>query len=90
MVGIQMSMASWFFELLTGVLIMAMNLFGSVRGTLEPVLTNYYMLALLDVFLCGVVIPSTYILNGDIIKETIVEIGWRKYFFVSSKEIMVN
>ena len=81
-VGIQMTIISWFLELLTGVMIMIPNLFGTVRDTLDMVLTNYYMLALLDVFLCGVVIPSTYILNGDIIKETIVEIGWQKYFFV--------
>ena len=83
MVGIQMTIISWFLELLTGVMIMIPDLFGTVRATLDMVLTKYYMLALLDVFLCGVVIPSTYILNGDIIKETIIEIGWRKYFCVS-------
>ena len=78
-----MTIISWFLELITGVMIMISNLFGTVRGTLDTALIDYYMLALVDVFLCGVVIPSTYILNGDIIKERTVENGWRKYFFVS-------
>ena len=83
MVGIQMTIISWFLELITGAMIMISNLFGTVRGTLDTALIDYYMLALVDVFLCGVGIPSTYILNGDIIKERIVENGWCKYFFVS-------
>ena len=83
MVGIQMTMVSWFFELLTGVLIMVQNLFGSDTGTLHTVLTDHYILVFVDVFLCGVLIPSTYILNGDLIKEKIVESGWLKYFCVS-------
>ena len=82
-VGIQMTMVSWFLELLTGVIIMILNLFGTGEGTLHTIMTDHYILAFVYVFLCGVAIPSTYILNGDIIKETIVEIGWRKYFCVS-------
>ena len=81
-VGIQMTMVSWFLELLTGVLMMILNLFGTGKGTLHTLVTDHYILVFIDVFLCGVLIPSTYILNGDIIKEEIVENGWRKYFCV--------
>ena len=81
-VGIQMTMVSWFLELLTGVLMMILNLFGTGKGTLHTIMTDHYILVFIDVFLCGVLIPSTYILNGDIIKEEIVENGWRKYFCV--------
>ena len=39
-----------------------------------------YWLIALDVFLCGVVIPSAHILNTEAIKECLNNLGWMKTF----------
>ena len=39
-----------------------------------------YWLIALDAFLCGVVIPSAYVLNTEVIKEFLYDSGWLKTF----------
>ena len=39
-----------------------------------------YWITGLDVFLCGVIVPSAYILNTEAIKECLNNLGWVKTF----------
>ena len=75
--SLKISFLSWLVEFITGVVVI-IDYFGSVSDS------NFYQwmywITGLDVFLCGVVVPSAYILNTEAIKECLNNLGWVKTF----------
>ena len=70
-----MNILTWLLEFITGALI-AIDYFWSISSS-EEYHWMYWFFAL-DVVLCGVLVPCTYILKTDEVKELVYTIGWIK------------
>ena len=76
-VSLQISILSWMVEFITGALIMLDYLLAISDSDFYDWMC---WLVALDVFLCGVVIPSAYILNTEVIKQYLYNFGWMMTF----------
>ena len=76
-VSLQISILSWMVEFITGALIMLDYLLAISDSDFYDWMC---WLVALDVFLCGVVIPSAHVLNTENVKEFLYGSGWMKTF----------
>ena len=73
-INLQMTMTSWCLEFATGILACTMRYFAPKDGRVV------LLLLIVDVSLNFVVIPASYILSSEEIKERIIAQGWCKWF----------
>ena len=71
-ISIHLSLISWAIEFLTGIFVM-IAFFAIVDGDLYYWI-NWFLP--LDMFLCGVLIPSTYVFKTESFRELIFNSGW--------------
>ena len=87
-ISLQINVVSWLLEFLSGGLMMMDYLLGISDGDFYHWI---YLHIALDTFLCGFLVPFTYVLNTDVIKEFVFSIGWnntiRKQFLSWNKKI---
>ena len=75
--SLQISFLSWLVEFMTGSVVIV-DYFWSLSDS--DFYHWMYWITGLDVFLCGVVIPSAYILNTEVIKQYLYNFGWMMTF----------
>ena len=73
-IGIQITVLSWFLELIGGSIIMARYLLFQNQDNKDEWTDR--ILALLDIALCLIPIPLSYLLNDEAIKLAIQAKGW--------------
>ena len=76
-ISLQINVISWLLEFLSGGLMMMDYLLGISDGDFYHWI---YLHIALDTFLCGFLVPFTYVLNTDVIKEFVFSIGWNNTF----------
>ena len=76
-VSLQISFLSWLVEFTTGSVVIVDYVWSLSDSDFYHWM---YWIIGLDVFLCGVVVPSAYILNTEAIKECLNNLGWVKTF----------
>ena len=83
-INLQMTMIAWGLEFITGILAFTIRHFNLKDG---GILSG---LILLDVGLNFIVIPSSYILNTEVVKDSIIAKGWCKCFNNSHRSTRVE
>ena len=76
-IGIQMTILTWFLELITGMVALLVYFIVVHDNTLQ---TANIVLVLLTHFLHFIIIPSAYNLNTGVVKECILKNGWLRSF----------
>ena len=72
-----MTVTSWSLELVTGIITMANMLFFGHHDSLEIITQS---LVFTHAFLYFVVIPGSYLVSTEVLKNLIVDQGWAKIF----------
>ena len=74
-ISLQLNILSWFLEFITGVLMATDYMFAFSDSEFYD---KMYWFIALDTFLCGVLVPCSYILKTEEITKLLYTIGWIK------------
>ena len=72
-----MTVFSWSLEFITGLVLLAINI--KIRNP-ETNVDLISFMVIFDAFLNFIIIPSSYILNNEVMKKIIMSEGWGKIF----------
>ena len=86
-VNLQMTVFSWSLEFITGLVLLSINIKIHNPETNVDFIT---CMVIFDAFLNFIIIPSSYILNNEVLKKFIMAEGWCKFFKCRRKTTKID